>query len=267
MNKKVTIKDVAEAAGVCKATVSYVLNDRKDQKISEATKKKVWQVVNMLGYRPNAFAQNMRVSNERLMIGVYLPTGLTFLEKTLCFDFLSDFLCVARENNANVVLLDGRPERISTADAIVAFSVTRDAFFALGECNFIPIVSVDCLIDDAIFFEVAFDYPALKQQAENFFGSEPFSYVCIPPRDEALRNAIAACFQNVVFVRRPEELTALNADNVLVTQAALKELLAPRKKNVFFPEKVCQKKIHVVADCVKLALSHEPCDRHAFKVL
>ena len=51
MNKKVTIKDVAEAAGVCKATVSYVLNDRKDQKISEETKKKVWQVVNMLGYR------------------------------------------------------------------------------------------------------------------------------------------------------------------------------------------------------------------------
>ena len=65
MNKKVTIKDVAEAAGVCKATVSYVLNDRKDQKISEETKKKVWQVVNMLGYRPNAFAQNMRTAVAR----------------------------------------------------------------------------------------------------------------------------------------------------------------------------------------------------------
>ena len=72
MNKKVTIKDVAEAAGVCKATVSYVLNDRKDQKISEETKKKVWQVVNMLGYRPNAFAQNMRTAVARQMFGVYL---------------------------------------------------------------------------------------------------------------------------------------------------------------------------------------------------
>ena len=85
MNKKVTIKDVAEAAGVCKATVSYVLNDRKDQKISEETKKKVWQVVNMLGYRPNAFAQNMRTAVARQMFGVYLPSDLK--PQRLCTEY------------------------------------------------------------------------------------------------------------------------------------------------------------------------------------
>ena len=35
MSTKVTIKDVAKAAGVSVATVSYVINERKDQKITE----------------------------------------------------------------------------------------------------------------------------------------------------------------------------------------------------------------------------------------
>ena len=40
MGKKVTIRDVAKEAGVSVATVSYIMNDRKDVKISSETRKK-----------------------------------------------------------------------------------------------------------------------------------------------------------------------------------------------------------------------------------
>lgn len=264
MNKKVTIKDVAEAAGVCKATVSYVLNDRKDQKISEETKKKIWQVVNMLGYRPNAFAQNMRVTNERLLIGVSIPDDLSELEKLLCFDFLEDFFLIARENNANVVLLDSTPERISTADAVIAFSLTRKAFFALGECNYVPILSVDCRINDSLFFEVSLDYTQLKRRAEEHF-QNAFLYVCIPPRDELLRHEISQTFPDVFFIRKIKDLQDIPSKNILITQKSLTAFL-PTTHALYFPEDLLKTKMQTLAECIRKALSHEPCDIHIFKV-
>ena len=41
MGNKVTVKDVAREAGVSVATVSYIMNNRTDVKISDATRKKV----------------------------------------------------------------------------------------------------------------------------------------------------------------------------------------------------------------------------------
>lgn len=265
MNKKVTIKDVAEAAGVCKATVSYVLNDRKDQKISEETKKKIWQVVNMLGYRPNAFAQNMRVTNERLLIGVCIPDDLSELEKLLCFDFLEDFFLISRENNANVVLLDGTPERISTADAVIAFSLTRNDFFALGECNYIPILSVDCRINDSLFFEVSLDYKQLKRRAEEHF-EDTFRYVCIPPRDELLKQEILEAFPDVLFVRHLQDLQNIPAENILITQKSLTSFLPAEKHSPYFPGDLLKTKMQALSVCIRTALSHEPCGKHIFKV-
>ena len=265
MNKKVTIKDVAEAAGVCKATVSYVLNDRQDQKISEETKKKIWQVVNMLGYRPNAFAQNMRASTERQMIGVYLPRDLNRAEKVLCFDFLEDLRQALHDDNANIVLLGGTPKRINTADAIVAFYTTREDFFALGECNFIPLLSVDCRIDDALFFEIVPDCEALKAQGAEHFGRD-FRYACIPPRDASLCEEIRSVFPDALFVRRESDLNAAAGKDILVTQKALADALQGKCREVFLPENYAARRAQAVADCIRLALSHEPCERHVFRV-
>lgn len=53
-----TIDDVAKHAGVSKATVSYVLNDRETSvRITEATRARVHAAVRALNYRPNAHAR------------------------------------------------------------------------------------------------------------------------------------------------------------------------------------------------------------------
>ncbi|KIF71680.1 LacI family transcriptional regulator [Streptomyces sp. AcH 505] len=66
----VTVKDVAERAGVSIKTVSNVV--RGAPKVSEATRTRVMQAVRELGYRPNASARRLRTGRSGL-IGLAVP--------------------------------------------------------------------------------------------------------------------------------------------------------------------------------------------------
>ena len=67
MKNKVTVKDVAREAGVSVATVSYIMNDRKDVKISDATRKKVLQVANLMNYRPSSAAKSLATGKSNIL--------------------------------------------------------------------------------------------------------------------------------------------------------------------------------------------------------
>ena len=65
----VTLREVAEAAGVSTATVSLVVNKKKAARISDETRKRVRDAIRDLGYRPNAIAQTL-VSGSSRFIGL-----------------------------------------------------------------------------------------------------------------------------------------------------------------------------------------------------
>lgn len=67
--KRVTIEDVARAAGVSRQTVSRAINNKAD--ISSATRERVLDAVKELGYRPNRLAQGM-VTQRTRTIGLML---------------------------------------------------------------------------------------------------------------------------------------------------------------------------------------------------
>ncbi|WP_261304276.1 LacI family DNA-binding transcriptional regulator [Paenibacillus andongensis] len=69
--KKATIKDIAGAAGVSIATVSYILNDVKTQSISDETRVKVLKIAQQLKYVTNRTAQSLKIKKTGL-IGILL---------------------------------------------------------------------------------------------------------------------------------------------------------------------------------------------------
>jgi LacI family transcriptional regulator len=59
-HRRPTMADVGRLAGVSATTVSFVVNGRLDQSISEPTRKRVMDAVAALGYRPNRAALGLR---------------------------------------------------------------------------------------------------------------------------------------------------------------------------------------------------------------
>ena len=57
--KAPTSADVALAAGVSRATVSFVLNDKPNSRVSEDTRHRVLEAARLLGYTPNTAARSL----------------------------------------------------------------------------------------------------------------------------------------------------------------------------------------------------------------
>ena len=70
MNKKITIQDIANIAGVSKTTVSFYLNG-KSEKMSKETKIKIEDAIAKTGYRPSFAARSLNDSSNKI-IGVII---------------------------------------------------------------------------------------------------------------------------------------------------------------------------------------------------
>lgn len=63
----VTLQDVARAAGTSIATVSFVANGRMDARIPEKTRTRINEIIEEMGYRPNALAQNLANGSSKFI--------------------------------------------------------------------------------------------------------------------------------------------------------------------------------------------------------
>lgn len=261
MEKKVTIHDIAKEAGVSAATVSYVINNKEGQTISEETKNKIWHVINMLNYKPNVFAKNLRSSNSRLIAVCSEIYG--YLNKAEFVNILEN-LSNSLQEDFDIIFTMPPYGRISNADAIIAYNVSKETFYKIGNQNYIPLIAVNCLVDDKLFFQVTVDYQKLRIDADKYF-QDDYYFVSLVPTDEAMKKQIQNSFKNIIFVDNATDLQAINVQNVVTIHGLIAEHFRGQPVNLLFKDlysPICEQ----VASCINKALSREPFDIHSYKV-
>lgn len=93
----INIKAIAKIAGVSYSTVSRVLNNKTY--VNEDTRKKVLEVINDVGYKPNYFAQSLKNGSSKT-IGLIIPSITNGIYGPVC-EGVSDY---ARECGYTVIL-------------------------------------------------------------------------------------------------------------------------------------------------------------------
>lgn len=132
MDKKLTIKDIAEIAGVSTATVSRVLNGK--DKVKSETKDHVLKIVEKYDYNPN---QNLTLSNEKSKTILVCVTELKNPFNVPIFDGIQNS---AKKHGYDVLILQ-------TKDMYTTFS---DYETILKSQEFAGVIFVSTLTEDQL---------------------------------------------------------------------------------------------------------------------
>jgi DNA-binding LacI/PurR family transcriptional regulator len=123
----VSISDVASAAGVSPSTVSYALSGKRP--ISEATRQRVAEAIEQLGYRPHAGARAL-ASSRTSVLALIAPLRIDVVVPVI-MQFVTSIVTTARDHDHDVLLLthDEGPmgiERVAAGamvDALVVMDI------------------------------------------------------------------------------------------------------------------------------------------------
>lgn len=206
MAQKVTLRDIAEVCGVSVATVSYVLNRKSGQKISEPTRKKVLQIAHLLGYKKSEVLTSMESVKTGAIALLYTPDPNP-MRKAADLAFFESLSSALREIGKNLVVLPGSGDRSLTfCEAAIGYNLSGDAFRALADSNMIPMVAVGIDIDDFLWFRIHPSLERAKEVAAQRFGKRDYDTLYLNSANSEVESRIQSAFPGAIGIGDPEEL-------------------------------------------------------------
>ncbi|MEV6298921.1 LacI family DNA-binding transcriptional regulator [Actinoplanes sp. NPDC051861] len=170
MRREVTLRDVAELAGVSSRTVSNVVNGYAN--VTERTRVRVQRAVEELGYRPNVLARNLAQGRSG-QIALVVP----YLDTPYFSELLQSVIRAARVSGYNVLIdqTDGDPEherafiahgsRRLLFDGVIFSPLGLDQQALVDRDTSLPLVILGERISDGTFDHIGIDDVAASREA------------------------------------------------------------------------------------------------------
>lgn len=150
MSNKVSIYDIAEYCNISPASVSYVINGKK--KVSEATKKKVYEAIHYLGYHPSSIARALSTGCTKT-IGIMLPlkdASIAFNQNPFYVEFIGGIETILAKYDYDIVIsIEFNQEKLvnwitnRTVDGIVLIGHHDEEIYKALLDSLIPVVLID----------------------------------------------------------------------------------------------------------------------------
>lgn len=260
---KVTIKEVAQKAGVSVTTVSFILNGITD-KCSAETRQKVLHTINILDYRPSRVAQCFaRGKSDNIIL--LADKHSTVLQQAESFQLVRMLGKALERNKLNLMIRTHLEAiRVDSADAIICAGTEEETFRKIAAENFVPLLAVDSRIHDELFFQVFQDFETVMKAGRARFGSD-FSVVLVDMYSESCKKEIRKVCGNVTFLSE-HGLGSVPKGNIVTVNESLMNLpeLADREK-LLVPA-ITEKRIDAILDCYYKAVKREAVETHVVRI-
>lgn len=112
---RIGIQEVAQRAGVSTATVSYIINNKKQ--VSPETRKRVEQSIKELGYRPNEIARSFKTGKKNLVAFIVPDIANNFFST-----LIEEIESVLASENYKLMILNTKETKLRELDSINTIS-------------------------------------------------------------------------------------------------------------------------------------------------
>lgn len=212
MKHKTTMRDIAKECNVSVATVSYVLNHTEDEKISHDTCLKVMETATRLHYVPSTMAKRS-VGHKSNLVGIIinLKDHNTPGKKMIYYDLAAELSNCLKLLGFEAIVTTNKDLQKDFSiiikhnlDAVFMIDIDNDMVGKITKEYFVPIIFLNCEVNEYLFCKIYPNYPNLFQKAKSLLNTDTLFLIMEDIYSQRLTEQITKEFspQNI-FINTP----------------------------------------------------------------